>query len=145
LTYLPPVSDLALELVAIASLVRRLRPDWRDAEAFYELRSEVTGRLLKLSHRRRNVPLPVACARLPAPPSLSTLKGPVVSPPYHTRLRPPPRLVPVSATAGSGALLPHPTAGHAGAVQARCLTGDQRIAAGRSPCRVADRLPNAAS
>ena len=30
------------ELAKLASEVRRLRPDWRDAEAFYEQRSEIS-------------------------------------------------------------------------------------------------------
>jgi hypothetical protein len=41
----------AAELARLAGLVRRLRPDWRDAEGFYELRSEVAGGLAALSRR----------------------------------------------------------------------------------------------
>jgi hypothetical protein len=41
-------------------LVRRLRPDWRDSEGFYELRSEVTGGLTALGRRLGYAPPPVA-------------------------------------------------------------------------------------
>jgi hypothetical protein len=41
----------AYKLVALAAQVRRLRPDWRDAEGFYELRSEIAGALMRLSRR----------------------------------------------------------------------------------------------
>jgi hypothetical protein len=41
----------AVELDRLASLVRRLRPSFRDAEEFYLLRSEVTGGLLALGRR----------------------------------------------------------------------------------------------
>jgi hypothetical protein len=35
----------ARELETLAETVRRLRPDWRNAEQFYEARSEVVGGL----------------------------------------------------------------------------------------------------
>jgi hypothetical protein len=43
-------------LEAVRTLIHRLRPDWRDAAAFYELRSEATGaltRLIRLAARNR--------------------------------------------------------------------------------------------
>ena len=43
-----PVSP-ARELEDLAQYVRRLRPDWRDAQAFYEARSEVIGGLKRLA------------------------------------------------------------------------------------------------
>jgi hypothetical protein len=75
MVHLPPVSDLALELEAIAALVRRLRPDWRDAEAFYEMRSEVIRRLMKLSYRVRSVPIPVPRVTMPLRPPQSALRA----------------------------------------------------------------------
>jgi hypothetical protein len=39
------------QLDDLATMVCRLRPDWRDAEAFYETRSEIAGALLRLSRR----------------------------------------------------------------------------------------------
>jgi hypothetical protein len=47
------------ELEQIAAMVRRLRPDWRDAEQFYEVRSEVVAGLLKLSRRLAGRPMPI--------------------------------------------------------------------------------------
>jgi hypothetical protein len=44
-----PVPDPQEELADIARLIGRLRPDWRDAEAFYTLRSEAIGRLRVLA------------------------------------------------------------------------------------------------
>src|SRR5690242_20162536 len=45
------------ELAKLASEVRRLRPDWRDAEAFYEQRSEISGALMRLSRKFASQPL----------------------------------------------------------------------------------------
>jgi hypothetical protein len=45
------------ELAKLASEVRRLRPDWRDAEAFYEQRSEISGALMRLSRKFARQPL----------------------------------------------------------------------------------------
>jgi hypothetical protein len=53
LTRLP---DLAAELEAIAQAVRRLRPVHCDA--YYELRSEILGRLRALAHRCPEPPPP---------------------------------------------------------------------------------------
>jgi hypothetical protein len=50
----------ATELDRVAALVRRLRPDWRNSEDFYELRSEALGALTALGRRLGVlVPLPV--------------------------------------------------------------------------------------
>jgi hypothetical protein len=38
-------------LANLAAAVGRLRPDWRDAEAFYELRSEIMASLRRLAHQ----------------------------------------------------------------------------------------------
>jgi hypothetical protein len=45
------------ELAELAGMVRRLRPDWRDSESFYELRSEIAGALMRLSRRLAHTPL----------------------------------------------------------------------------------------
>ena len=47
------------ELAKLASEVRRLRPDWRDAEAFYEQRSEICGALMRLSRGFAREPVSV--------------------------------------------------------------------------------------
>jgi hypothetical protein len=64
------------ELAALAGMVRRLRPDWRDAEGFYELRSEITGSLTRLARRLGYDRRPLApCRRgsaLPWPPEGAT-------------------------------------------------------------------------
>jgi hypothetical protein len=71
----------AAELERIAGEVRRLRPDWRDAEAFYETRSEIAGALMRLARRLAGrampAPMPIplhrpvvvraVAARIPAP------------------------------------------------------------------------------
>jgi hypothetical protein len=52
--------------------VRRLRPDWRDPEEFYELRSEVSSGLNRLAHRLGRLPsppLPVIPRPPPPPPA----------------------------------------------------------------------------
>lgn len=46
---------------------RRLRPDWRDAEGFYELRSEITGALMRLARRLNGKAMP-ASVRIAAMP-----------------------------------------------------------------------------
>jgi hypothetical protein len=53
------------ELNRLAGLARRLRPDWKNPESFYELRSEVVGGLHRLAQRagQRASVIP------PAPPS----------------------------------------------------------------------------
>jgi hypothetical protein len=61
-------------LAGIAAMVRRLRPDWRDAEAFYELRSEIVGALLRLARQPAQVPTPVR----PPPPQTLTITRHVV-------------------------------------------------------------------
>jgi hypothetical protein len=61
MTTTPTAAD---ELADIARAVRRLRPDWRDAEAFYELRSEIAGALMRLARRLNGH----AYATLPARP-----------------------------------------------------------------------------
>jgi hypothetical protein len=53
------VTSTADALLELAAMVRRLRPDWRDAERFYELRSEITGRLTRLA-RSTAVSAPLA-------------------------------------------------------------------------------------
>src|SRR3974377_1670988 len=68
---------LTTELDRLAAMVRRLRPDWRDAEAFYALRSEVSGGVggcgvsggwAALGRRLHTVPPPVTRPVTPAPP-----------------------------------------------------------------------------
>jgi hypothetical protein len=46
-------------LEAVRGLLHRLRPDWRDAEAFYELRSEATGALTRLLRQAARDPRPL--------------------------------------------------------------------------------------
>jgi hypothetical protein len=41
----------AAELDRLAGMLRRLRPDWRDGEQFYELRSEVIGGIQQVAKR----------------------------------------------------------------------------------------------
>jgi hypothetical protein len=53
------VTSTADALLELAAMLRRLRPDWRDAERFYELRSEITGRLTRLA-RSTAVSAPLA-------------------------------------------------------------------------------------
>jgi hypothetical protein len=50
----------ALEVVR--ALIHRLRPDWRNAEAFYELRSEATGALTRLIRLAARSPRPLTRA-----------------------------------------------------------------------------------
>jgi hypothetical protein len=68
-------ADMHAALTELASALDRLRPDWRSGEAFYELRSEISGRLRALADAplatrtvvrplRVEVPTP-APARLP--------------------------------------------------------------------------------
>jgi hypothetical protein len=44
-------SDPPTTADALAALVRRLRPDWRDAERFYEARSEIAAGIMRISRR----------------------------------------------------------------------------------------------
>jgi hypothetical protein len=51
---LTPVTNVetpVAELDRLAAMVRRLRPDGRNPEPFYELRSEISGALTALSRR----------------------------------------------------------------------------------------------
>jgi hypothetical protein len=76
----------ASELETLAAAVRRLRPDWRDAEAFYEARSEIAGSLLRLSRR--------LTGRAPAPRAIAATLPPrprVVAPPPAPRILAAPR------------------------------------------------------
>jgi hypothetical protein len=50
------------ELEELVQQVRRLRPEWRDADSFYERRSEIAGALLRLSRR-------LVGKAMPAPPA----------------------------------------------------------------------------
>ena len=70
-------------------MVRRLRPDWRDAERFYELRSEITGRLTRLA---RVQPGYAPLARSPRPTALPVRPLPTALGPYAAArpLRPAP-------------------------------------------------------
>jgi hypothetical protein len=63
------------ELHRLVALVARLRPDWRDPEEFYEVRSEVMGGLRRLAVRLNRPALPSAPLRPPPPPA------PTVTPP----------------------------------------------------------------
>jgi hypothetical protein len=81
------------ELAALAGQVRRLRPDWRDAEAFYEARSEITGALMRLSRRLALQPVPPLRPLRPVPVRVVPLRpvlriGPPVAPPPATPPRP---------------------------------------------------------
>ncbi len=58
--------SVAAELHEIAQAVGRLRPDWRDAEQFYEQRSEIIGALRRLA-RNGHALAPAPLSR-PAPP-----------------------------------------------------------------------------
>jgi hypothetical protein len=60
-------NDAAAELLALASAVARLRPDWRNGEAFYEARSEIIAVLRRLA---RTLVLPPP---RPAPPRLAAI------------------------------------------------------------------------
>jgi hypothetical protein len=71
-------ADTATRLEALAAAVARLRPDWRDAEAFYEARSEIVGTLRALARslamsRLENIapagPMPRATVALPIAPA----------------------------------------------------------------------------
>ena len=42
-------ADMHAALTELAAEVNRLRPDWRNGEEFYELRSQITGRLKSLA------------------------------------------------------------------------------------------------
>lgn len=91
-----PVLTNAAELHELAVLVNRLRPDWRDGEAFYELRSEIAGRLRELSRtlgplpdpaRSRPCVLPPKAVRPPAGPRVppvapSSPGAPYTAPPW---------------------------------------------------------------
>ena len=70
------------ELAKLASEVRRLRPDWRDAEAFYEQRSEIYGALMRLSRMFARQPLfPRPRVVEPAPRAIAPiLPAPAVKP-----------------------------------------------------------------
>src|SRR5438045_2750310 len=79
--------DFAGELERIAEAISRLRPDWRDANRFYEERSDAVGALRALSRnppatrvvtRFVQVPVPV-----PAPPSAPTPASLRAAPPRH--------------------------------------------------------------
>ena len=91
------------ELAKLASEVRRLRPDWRDAEAFYEQRSEICGALMRLSRGFAREPVSV---RSPVQVPKPQVTAPVASIPaaipvrsrrvltQHHRFPRPPRLPP---------------------------------------------------
>jgi hypothetical protein len=68
--------DLAGELERLAEAISRLRPDWRDASAFYERRSDIVGALRALSRNppatrvvTRFVQIPVPAPAQPSSPS----------------------------------------------------------------------------
>jgi hypothetical protein len=92
----PPDPEPSDELEALAALVRRLRPDWRDSEGFYELRSEITGALTRLSRRLSGRPA-AAPMRITAAPAL---RSPLAA------LAPPPHREAVQAAAGPCSALP---------------------------------------
>ena len=95
----PPDPAPAAELEALAGEVRRLRPDWRDAEGFYEARSEIAGALMRLSRRLagRSMPAPMPIPRpmpvravavaVPPPPKLvaPSAMRPIAAPPRPRR------------------------------------------------------------
>jgi hypothetical protein len=93
---------LAEELHRLVGLVRRLNPNWRDAEAFYELRSEVTGGLTRLV-RRLSLRPDLRSLQI-RPPALPLKIRPAAPPqkPLQTvqaipRIQTPPRLRPAIA------------------------------------------------
>jgi hypothetical protein len=95
MTATPTAAD---ELVALAAQVRRLRPDWRDAEGFYELRSEISGALMRISRRLNGhayLAAPPAPPGLPPPHSIAHTISPsrceTVRPPAAAIIQPPPR------------------------------------------------------
>jgi hypothetical protein len=72
------------ELAKLAAEVRRLRPDWRDAEAFYEQRSEICGALMRLARRFAHEPVPV---RSPVQVPKPQVTAPVASVPAAIPVR----------------------------------------------------------
>jgi hypothetical protein len=91
-----PPDPTPAELADLAVMVRRLRPDWRDAEDFYELRSEITGALMRLARRLNGkaLPAPVRVAAMPLRvvpprPRPAPLPMPVVTAPRPPRRRSP--------------------------------------------------------
>jgi hypothetical protein len=78
MTRLDAMTNDTAELLRIAAMVRRLNPNWRDAEGFYELRSEVVGGLNRLVHRLDR-PVPAAPVPLrPPPPPAPPITVPVI-------------------------------------------------------------------
>jgi hypothetical protein len=89
--------DTASRLQALAAAVARLRPDWRDAERFYEARSEIIAALRALARSPQLTrvvvrfvaapPLPVQATHRP-PPELPAARVP---PPLPAAQRAPTR------------------------------------------------------
>jgi hypothetical protein len=76
------------ELADIATMVRRLRPDWRNAESFYELRSEIIGALMRLARPPPPIPLrPALPARPSAPQPLAIVRKAVLAVPAPSTRR----------------------------------------------------------
>jgi hypothetical protein len=73
-----PADTQAAELDRLAHLVRRLRPDGRNPEPFYEARSEAVAGLVALSRRLGYAPLPAAPR--PAPPVAPPITAPAPKP-----------------------------------------------------------------
>jgi hypothetical protein len=74
------------ELLGLAAAVRRLRPDWRDAEAFYELRSEVVAAITRIARRLNGHHWPAPAARPIRPIALA-------AGPSHYQTAPPPVVI----------------------------------------------------
>jgi hypothetical protein len=69
-----------MDIQRVVHAIHRLRPDWRDAAAFYELRSECTGELLRIMRRLDREAIGVAAM----PPAVT---APVASPQRPVRRR----------------------------------------------------------
>jgi hypothetical protein len=98
---MPPPASPSRELEDLAQAVRRLRPDWRNAEAFYEARSEVVGGLKRLAR--------VLDGLSPEPPPPATVLPFRPPPPARTPVQPPPAApAPSPVQAPAAALAPRP-------------------------------------
>ena len=82
------------ELEQLAAQVRRLRPDGRNPEPFYELRSEIAGALMRLSRRLSGRSMPAPMPLRITPPLRPRWTPPAPPPP---QLPAPPPLTPPCA------------------------------------------------
>jgi hypothetical protein len=76
-------------LERIRALIHRLRPDWRDARGFYELKSEATGALTRLIRLTARSPRPLTRADGLAVPGrtapVRALRSPYTAPGLRAR------------------------------------------------------------